>query len=898
MKILSVFILALLCLASSNTLAQKTYSWRLFGNLNQSRWRYEIQSLSNDKLLVMGGRIPNNATTNTCEIIDVAKGIVYNGPSMLNNRTDFPSVIDKDSNIYVFGGFTEDKTISDIECYSPRTNSWRKVGNMVEPRMQHTAVLISPYSVLIVGGRDSNQTTISSSEIFDIRTGKSRQTAPLPFLINNGMSDITSNAKSVVFAGRSGGHSSTQTSDVMMFDEKNEIWIKIDTLPISTTSMVYTKLFNGAIAFSGGKNEKSGNDWLTEVVLEKDGKFGTIGNMSEGRHYHWIVQLDEKTLITGGGLKTWSSKSSKTTDVISIKDGKQQNGPEMLFARKNAKAVSMPIMKNGKVIKPRVLVISGVDDKFLSSIEILDETPTISGIINTYTPVTQLLGKHTSQIKVKNTEGFSVGDKVLIMQMQGAEANYSITSKVDRVIDYRNAGNHEFGRVTNINGNVIALERQLTLPYSVSSKVQLILVPEYSDVVVNGELTCKPWDGETGGVLAFKAYGTVSMNANINVNGKGFRGGHNSLDKENSVLFVDQSFDYVHSAAETTTSGEGIIFSDKQASKAAIGNGGGAGLSNNTGGAGGANISCGGNGGIGWVSEFSLLDNLVSKGGSPLEYNGKRVFMGGGGGSGHTDDNETGNGGNGGGIIFISAKNLLVGDFSISANGMNGDDGSLDGSGGGGAGGCICLDIEELNQEMYVYTSGGNGGNNVISKPDAPGAGSGGGGGGGTVLLTKPNINIIVTNNGGVNGIAATVFDDNKAIAGCHGVIVENVKIIDGSDNSKEGNRFIKDCLNEDCSEYVQAEQERLVDTTQIGDIYNNEYETSKGFLYPNPASDFVTVTTVTVNNLTMFDSIGNILKLPFTENQLSVTFNVSSLQNGVYFIRDNQKTSSFVVKR
>lgn len=95
MKILKVFVVVIVvCLAPRMSLAQKTFSWRIFGNLSEARLRFEVQPLSSDKLLVMGGRIPNNTTTNTCEIIDVKNDIVHKAPPMFNNRTDFPSLID------------------------------------------------------------------------------------------------------------------------------------------------------------------------------------------------------------------------------------------------------------------------------------------------------------------------------------------------------------------------------------------------------------------------------------------------------------------------------------------------------------------------------------------------------------------------------------------------------------------------------------------------------------------------------------------------------------------------------------------------------------------------------------------------------------------------------------
>jgi hypothetical protein len=58
-----------------------------------------------------------------------------------------------------------------------------------------------------------------------------------------------------------------------------------------------------------------------------------------------------------------------------------------------------------------------------------------------------------------------------------------------------------------------------------NGKVQLVWIPQYVDVSIDGTLTAAPWDGTTGGVLIFEASGTVTFNADADVTGLGFAGG-------------------------------------------------------------------------------------------------------------------------------------------------------------------------------------------------------------------------------------------------------------------------------------------------------------------------------------------------------------------------------------
>lgn len=893
-RLVSTLLLTFLVLFPSTVSAQ--LSWKVFGRLKTPRWRFETQVLPGGKIMVLGGRVENNATTNTCEIIDIEGEAVLEVSPMNFARTDFATVITSNSKIYAFGGGDkEDEVTASVECYSIKHNKWLVIGKLLQPRRQHNAILINEKEVLIVGGRDSSLKTLSSVEIFNLETGKSKFTSSFHVPVNCGMTQHTSQGEIVSFGGRSAGHTSDQSLKVMKFCPLSEKWTCIDSIPAGSAYPATTKLWNGSVIYSGGKDEKVGNDWLKDIVLEYSNKFHLVGKMQNGRHTHWIAQLDENRVIMGSGLMPRSGKSSTTTDIIDIKTKKVSKGPEMIFPRRESRAVSVPIIKNGRVIKPRVIVISGVDDKFLNSIEILDDSPTISGIINSYSSVTGVGKFPTSQIQVSDGKEFAVGDKVLIAQMQERPFSKTLSNKSLRS-DF--AGNHEFGRIVSINGNTIALEKQLTHHYSTLGKVQLVRVPEYEDVAVTGELTCKPWDGETGGILAFEANGTVSLQSHINVSGKGFNGAVPARETTSSLLYEDNTI----STFSNTSSGEGISSFDKKTnSHTLVNNGGESGTVHNTGGAGGANTVCGGDGSLGWVSELSLNQVLASKGGKPLEYNGKKVFMGGGGGAGHSDDGEIGTGGNGGGIVFISCDNLISNDYTINANGINGKECSLDGAGGGGAAGTIYLDINNLHYPMVVNAIGGNGGNSVITNPDLPPAGSGGGGAGGVLLLKKHHSAIVAHLDGGQQGIAASVFSEHKAQSGCEGMLLDNVQIVDASSDKPDHKSFIDDCLTEDCSEYKTS-------TIQIPGFNNQQIaETDEasidihaaaGYVYPNPATDRVTIYGTELDVISLYDNMGNRFFLPFIKNENSTTIDVSTLNNGIYFVKSRNATLSFVITK
>ena len=97
-----------------------------------------------------------------------------------------------------------------------------------------------------------------------------------------------------------------------------------------------------------------------------------------------------------------------------------------------------------------------------------------------------------------------------------------------------NYGKYEFANITSISGNTLNLSQGLANTYysgtfneTTSSVTQVVRVPRYTNVTVNdgGSITASPWDGWSGGMVVFRATGTVNVSGDITVVGKGYRGG-------------------------------------------------------------------------------------------------------------------------------------------------------------------------------------------------------------------------------------------------------------------------------------------------------------------------------------------------------------------------------------
>lgn len=405
-----------------------------------------------------------------------------------------------------------------------------------------------------------------------------------------------------------------------------------------------------------------------------------------------------------------------------------------------------------------------------------DGNPEISGIINRYATLTHDAPKCSGKLIVSNTDHLKQGDLLLIIQMQGAIIDGSNDTTYGRIKDLKTAGNFEYAVVAKTNADTIFLSHALLYHYTSKGNTQVIKVPQYDSPGITGKLTCPPWNGNTGGVLALDVSGTLQMEDNINASGKGFRGGEHL--KGEHVMAI--RYDHRSEAPDPTWyahKGEGIAGfgnSPYLAGRGAPANGGGGGNIHTTGGGGGANAGCGGNGGWGYPVDSSKNERKIyGLGGYSLKQKNdpEKVFAGGGGGAGHEHFGNGTSGAPGGGIIMITAQNIRSNNKTIRARGFNSasSGGYGDGAGGAGAGGTIVLAAKDITGKLTLDVHGGDGGNTIDE-----GFGPGGGGSGGILYLNFTELpdSVNVINSGGNGGKAGGKF--YGATKGCNGKLFVN----------------------------------------------------------------------------------------------------------------------------
>jgi hypothetical protein len=397
----------------------------------------------------------------------------------------------------------------------------------------------------------------------------------------------------------------------------------------------------------------------------------------------------------------------------------------------------------------------------------------INGIVNDYTSVLNVSGK---QLNIQSSANFNIGDKVLLIQMQGARINETNSSSFGDIIDISDAGNYEFSEVCEILNDTQILVKDIQRSYSPDGKVQLVSVPIYKNAIITDTLRCLAWDGSIGGILAFECTGKLTMNYGIDLKGTGFRGGNTSTSTYSCFWAINnRGYHYNIASGEGAKKGEGIAayITGKTGGRGSQANGGGGGNDHNSGGGGGGNGSAGGTGGNRIkASAFTCGSVTPGIGGYSNTFSNStnKIFLGGGGGAGHEDNLGAGSkGSNGGGIVIIKTDTLFASGNSIIARGGFTQDSSLDGAGGGGAGGSVILDVKTYKGDVYIDVSGGNGGSvaNISENCNGPG----GGGAGGIIWFSqigKPS-ELLGNLGGGLAGKTLTSAQSNCTIGETNG---------------------------------------------------------------------------------------------------------------------------------
>jgi hypothetical protein len=490
---------------------------------------------------------------------------------------------------------------------------------------------------------------------------------------------------------------------------------------------------------------------------------------------------------------------------------------------------------------------------------ILTAQTKINGVINKYGRVTSIGVDYVIVNDVTQFNQFHAGDTILLMQMKGVriypteDPSYGSSG-----YSYGETGKHEFLVVLSVEAiarKIVFRNNIVTPGFDVLGNVQIIKVRSFNYAKVDATLSCAPWDSisGTGGVLAVIIGRNLTLEADIDVTGKGFLGG--AIASGQGICMATNSLweQYAYSATSDSAGlkGEGLslnvdpsginnppFFSVYPAYAKGQGrnfNGGGGGNGKYSGGGGGSNYGVGGKGG----NEQGPCSPVKAGGLGGIQIPGTGleggIFLGGGGGGSTNQGGTPSPGAKGGGIIFLicdtikaNGKNILAEGAtpSITASGNAG-------AGGGGGGGSIALYLQTYLSNATlsnISANGGKGGNHSST------FGEGGGGGGGYLItnnFTLPG-SVSRTVAGGTVGTRSGASTGGSGFAGSNiGGFVPTLNgfLFNSIISSASGKQ-----VDSVCSNLIPV---KFTGTTPVGGSGNYTYEWLKSL---NPSGPWTSI--------------------------------------------------------
>ena len=191
----------ILFLNSAEIYDQKTNTWTPTGSMNVARGEFATVVLNDGRVLAVGGVATDGTPITSAEIYDPRTGIWTKTVSMSTGRNDPAVVVLRDGRVLAAGGGMGAENLprhASAEIFDPHTGQWTPTGPMTAPRseVEYASVLLPDGRVLVPGGYTAPHTPVSSSDLYDPRTGT--------WTASGSMSVVRAGHSSIVLRGNRG----------------------------------------------------------------------------------------------------------------------------------------------------------------------------------------------------------------------------------------------------------------------------------------------------------------------------------------------------------------------------------------------------------------------------------------------------------------------------------------------------------------------------------------------------------------------------------------------------------------------------------------------------------------------------------------------------------------------
>ena len=205
--------------------------------------------------------------------------------------------------VLVTGGHNANNiTLSGAEIFDPSTGNWSITGSMNTPREGHTATLLPNGKVLVAGGYRSSNGALAACEIYDPITGVWNATSgPLNYARYSHSSVMLTNGIVLVAGGYDGGN--LTINRVELFDYTTGRWTVANGLGTARAGHTATLLTNGMVLVAAGYNSTANSQIAsTERFNPATGLWSSSGSLGAARERHTATTLPNGKVLVAGGF--------------------------------------------------------------------------------------------------------------------------------------------------------------------------------------------------------------------------------------------------------------------------------------------------------------------------------------------------------------------------------------------------------------------------------------------------------------------------------------------------------------------------------------------------------------------------------------------------------------------
>lgn len=363
---------------------QQELHWQVIGSLQQVHVQGKAVAISSHQVLIAGGYeidAQGGATIplSSCEVVDTRSRRITEALAMNVPHAEAALVQNGDSNFVILSGVSAMNTLTKVcEYYDRFYKSWRVLGSLQIPRRNPMATFISNDEILVVGGTTQEGKPISGTEIFNIKTGRSRIVSHFPYSIAAAACAVSvdcSYGDAIVVAGRSADGKAHNA--IHRYNEKKKQWELKGEYLDSVFAPHLLRLYDDRLVLSGGvKNALSADihPVSSGIGIETYTGFRKAAVMKSPREGHCAVQWNNDSLLVLGGRDA-NGAIVRETEWVDLLTGKCLPGPTLQEPRYGCLTIGLPGFDNfGCQDELRILVIGGSNAQgtAIKSVEVLE----------------------------------------------------------------------------------------------------------------------------------------------------------------------------------------------------------------------------------------------------------------------------------------------------------------------------------------------------------------------------------------------------------------------------------------------------------------------------------------------------------------------------------------------